>query len=87
MADPPQKPADEPARRIAGWIGIGCLLVAFGVSFASREQLADWRGWHPWVFWGLVLVGAVLVLFDWWTHFRRKRAERRARKDRLRLDL
>ncbi len=87
MPDEQTAHADKRSRRNAGWIGITCLLVAFFVSFASRDQLADWSGWHAWAFWSLAVVGAVLVLFDWWTHFRKKRAAKRARKKQMTLDL
>ena len=66
---------------------MGALAVAFLLSFASSEQLGNPSDWRMWAFWSLAAVGAVGVLFDWWTHFKKKRAEKRARKDEPRLDL
>jgi len=81
----------EAVRRICGWVGIAMLVAAFGLSFASREQLANWSGGYAWAFWSLTVVGGVLVVIDWWTHYLRQRAKKtarkQARKDRLDLDL
>ena len=57
------------------------------VGYIRDRHIESWRGWQAWTFWGLALVGAVLVLFDWWTHFRKRRAEKRARKKKMTLDL
>jgi hypothetical protein len=91
MADDGGGHAGEPVRRICGWLGIAMLMAAFGVSFATREELSNWSGWQAWAFWSLAVAGGSLVVIDWWTHFRRQRARRQARrqagKDRLKLDL